>query len=44
MEMPIRKKRMHLEFVDSTNNDWLFGEDVLVTDEFNYSSPIMLYL
>jgi len=30
---------MHLEFADSTSNDWLFGEDVLVTDESKYSSP-----
>jgi len=29
---------MRLEFVDSTN-DWLFGEDVLVTDKSSYSSP-----
>jgi len=33
MEMQMRKKRCtHLEFIDSTNNDWLFDKDI-VTDE-----------
>jgi len=33
MESPMRKKCCtHLEFIDSTNNDWLFGEDI-VTDK-----------
>jgi len=33
MEMPTRKKCCtHLEFIDSTNDDWLFGKDI-VTDE-----------
>jgi len=37
---PIRKKCcMRLKFVDSASNDWLFGEDVLVTDESSYFSP-----
>jgi len=34
MELPTRKKHsLCLEFVDSTSGDWLFGGDVLVTDE-----------
>ena len=33
------RKCMHLEFVDSANNDWLFGEDILVTDVSSYSCP-----
>jgi len=34
MELPTRKKHCTcLEFVDSTSNDWLFGNDVLVTNE-----------
>jgi len=44
MEMPRRKKCcMHLEFVDSTSNDWLFGKDVLVTDKSSYSSSFCLF-
>jgi len=35
METPTRKKHcIHLEFIDSTNNDWLFGKDIL-TGEFS---------
>jgi len=30
MEMPTRKKRCtHLEFIDSANDHWLFGEDIV---------------
>ena len=30
MEMPTRKKHCTcLEFIDSTNDDWLFGKDIV---------------
>jgi len=30
METPTRKKRCtHLEFIDSTNDNWLFGKDTV---------------
>jgi len=37
MEMPMRKKLCtHLEFIDSTNDDWLFDKDI-VTDKSSSS-------
>jgi len=43
METPTRKKHCtHLEFIDSTNNDWLFGKDI-VTDESS-STTVDLFI
>jgi len=35
---------MHLEFVDSTSNDWLFGEDVLVIGGFVHNVVPLMFL
>jgi len=54
METPMRKKGCnHLEFIDSTNHNWLFGEDIVtgessstIVDPFivdnQFNSPVIV--